>query len=61
MTGMIREHPAFDPGLNKILKINRVVQDDPGRKAEDANGATVDPGRAPAKPNSFQKNHDNLR
>jgi hypothetical protein len=28
---MIREHPAFDPGLNKIFNITGVVRDDPGR------------------------------
>jgi hypothetical protein len=28
---MIREHPAFDPGWNKIFNITAVVRDDPGR------------------------------
>jgi hypothetical protein len=28
---MIREHPAFDPGLNKIFNITGVVKDDPGK------------------------------
>jgi hypothetical protein len=28
---MIREHPAFDPGWNKIFNITGVVRDDPGR------------------------------
>jgi hypothetical protein len=30
-SGMIREHPAFDPGWNKIFNITGVVRDDPGR------------------------------
>jgi hypothetical protein len=29
-SGMIREHPAYDPGLNKIFNITGVVRDDPG-------------------------------
>jgi hypothetical protein len=99
---MIREHPEFDPGWNKIFNINGVVRDDPGSKAlpasslalhgttgvtlgkhrssagddpgydiagrapvnagraplyvgrapEDDEGASFDPGRAPAKPGS---------
>jgi hypothetical protein len=28
---MIREHPAFDPGWNKIFNITEVVRDDPER------------------------------
>jgi hypothetical protein len=28
---MIREHPAFDPGWNKIFNITGVVRDDLGR------------------------------
>jgi hypothetical protein len=26
---MIREHPAFDPGWNKIFNITGVIRDDP--------------------------------
>jgi hypothetical protein len=121
---MIREHPAFDLGRNKIFNITGMVRDDQGsialpasslalpgtirvtsgkhrcsadtnqgwsgawysrqsygrvpvnagrapvkagrapvnadRALEDDDGATVDPFRVPAKPGSFQKNH-NLR
>jgi hypothetical protein len=30
-SGIIREHPAFDPGWNKIINITGVVRDNPGR------------------------------
>jgi hypothetical protein len=30
-SGIIRKHPAFDPGLNKIFDITGVVRGDPGR------------------------------
>jgi hypothetical protein len=35
--------------------------EDASRAEEDDDGATVDLGKAPAKPGSFEKNHDILR
>jgi hypothetical protein len=39
----------------------RWMPEEAGRAPEDDDGATVDPDWVPAKPGSFQKNHDNLR
>jgi hypothetical protein len=38
---MIWEHPAFDPGWNKIFYITRVVLDDPGCKALQASSLAL--------------------